>query len=240
MTSTSKITLATLALLALAVLVGCEINIEPSGPTQTENRTIPLDKSELVRVELKMGAGDLSVRGGSSQLMEGDFTYNRPRLKPEVHYDATSLRGNLVIEEPSHTSHAGSNMKYRWDLRFNDEKPIDMEVNFGAGEGRLDLGTLSLRSLNVNMGVGQLRVDLRGTPKNSYDVTIRGGVGEATVYLPEGVGIVADAKGGIGGITARGLQKKDGRYVNDAYGRAKNTVRLDIQGGIGAINLIGG
>jgi len=240
MNSISKNTLATVAVLALGVSVGCEINIEPSGPTQTENRTIPLDKSELVRVELKMGAGELSVRGGSAQLMDGDFTYNRPRLKPEVHYDATSLRGNLVIQEPSHTSHAGSNMKYHWDLRFNDEKPIDMNVDFGAGEGRLDLGTLSLRSLNVNMGVGQLRVDLRGTPKNSFDVTIRGGVGEATVYLPDGVGIVADAKGGIGGINARGLQKKDGRYVNDAYGRAKNTVRLDIQGGIGAINLIGG
>jgi len=240
MSSTLQNILAATAALTLVGLVGCQINLEPAGPTQTENRTVPLDKSELVRVELKMGAGDLNVRGGSSQLMDADFTYNRPRLKPEVHYDATSLRGNLLIEEPSHTSHTGSNMKYRWDLRFNDEKPIDMYVNFGAGEGRLELGTLSLRSLNVNMGVGELRVDLRGTPKNSFDVTIRGGVGEATVYLPEGVGIVADAKGGIGGINARGLQKRDGRYVNDAYGHAKNTVRLDIQGGIGAINLVGG
>lgn len=90
------------------------------------------------------------------------------------------------------------------------------------------------------MGVGELRVDLRGTPKNSYDVSIHGGVGEVTVYLPEGVGVVADAKGGIGGISARGLQKRDGQYVNDAYGHAKTTVRLDIRGGVGSINLVGG
>jgi predicted membrane protein len=88
------------------------------------------------------------------------------------------------------------------------------------------------------MGVGELKMDLRGTPKNDYEVSIRGGVGEATVYLPEGVGIEADVKGGIGDIHAPGLSKREGRYVNDSYGHAKTTVRLDIRGGIGAINLV--
>jgi hypothetical protein len=77
-------------------------------------------------------------------------------------------------------------------------------------------------------------------PKNDYDVSIHGGVGEATIYLPDGVGVVAEARGGIGGINARGLEKRDGRYVNDAYGRSKTTVRLDVHGGVGAINLVGG
>jgi hypothetical protein len=34
------------------------------------------------------------------------------------------------------------------------------------------------------------------------------------------------------------LEKRDGRYVNDALGRAKTTVHLDIRGGIGSIRLI--
>jgi hypothetical protein len=70
-------------------------------------------------------------------------------------------------------------------------------------------------------------------------VNVHGGVGEATIYLPEGVGIEAHVKGGIGDIHAPGLEKREGRYVNDSYGRAKTTVRLDIEGGIGQINLIG-
>src|SRR5579863_8696844 len=105
MSSNSHCVAAAAVAIGFVTLTGCQIDLEPPGPTQTENRSIPLDKSELVRVELKMGAGDLSVRGGSTQLMDADFTYNRPRLKPEVHYDATSLRGNLLIEEPSHASH---------------------------------------------------------------------------------------------------------------------------------------
>jgi hypothetical protein len=35
------------------------------------------------------------------------------------------------------------------------------------------------------------------------------------------------------------LEKRGGEYVNSAYGHAKTTVRLNIRGGIGAINLIG-
>jgi len=238
----SQISHATLAVAALSLLglTGCVVgDWEASGPARTETRAVELDKSEMVRVELKMGAGELNVRGGSPKLMEGEFRYNRPRSRPEVHYDASGFRGNLVVEEPSHT-HGGGNHDYRWDLRLNDEKPMDLEVHFGAGEGRLDVGSLTLRSLVVHMGVGELRVDLRGTPKNSYDVAIHGGIGEATIYLPSGVGVVANAKGGIGGINARGLENRDGQYVNSEYGHSKTTVHLDVHGGIGAINLIGG
>jgi hypothetical protein len=232
--------MAALAALSLLGLAACRVDWEPEGPPRTETRSIELDKSEMVRVELKIGAGELNLRGGSPKLMEAEFHYNRPALKPEVRYDATGFRGNLSVEEPSHPHFGGGNSDYRWNLRFNDEKPVDMEVHFGAGEGRLDVGSMTLRSLDIHMGVGELRVDLRGTPKNDYNVSIHGGVGEATIYLPSGVGVVADAKGGIGGINARGLRQEDGRYVNDEYGHAKTTIRLDIHGGIGAINLIGG
>jgi hypothetical protein len=238
MTIISKGTLAVAAALSLLCLTSCVVDWESAGPPRTETRSVELDKSELVHVELKMGAGELNLRGGSQKLMEGEFRFNRPNLRPEVHYDASGFRGHLLVEEPSH--HHGSNSDYRWDLRLNDEKPIDLEVHFGAGEGRLDVGSLTLRSLEVHMGVGELRIDLRGTPKNDYSVSVHGGVGEATIYLPSGVGVIADAKGGIGGVNARGLENRDGRYVNDQYGHAKTTIRLDVRGGIGAINLIGG
>jgi hypothetical protein len=231
-------TFVAVAALSLVALTGC-VEWEPEGPVHSETRSVDLDKSELVHVELKMGAGELNVQGGSPKLMEAEFRYNRPSLKPDIHYDSSGFRGNLVVEQPSHGPH-GSNSDYRWDVRLNNEKPIDLEVKFGAGEGRLDVGSLTLRSLDVHMGVGELKVDLRGTPKNDFNVSIHGGVGEATVYLPSGVGVIADAKGGIGGVDARGLEKRDDRYVNNEYGHAKTTIRLDVRGGIGAIHLIGG
>jgi hypothetical protein len=228
--------LATALGVSFLLLTACGRDFGPPGPERTEARSIELDKSEEVLVDLKMGAGELRVRGGADKLMEGRFTYNRLRLRPEVSYNAGGFRGHLVVEEPSHVGTATS--RYAWDLRLNNQKPLELDVKCGAGESRLDLGDLALRRVNVEMGVGELKMDLRGAPKSDYEVSVRGGVGEATIYLPAGVGIDADVKGGIGGISAPGLEKREGRYVNDAYGHAKTTIRLDIRGGIGAINLI--
>jgi N-terminal domain of toast_rack, DUF2154 len=229
---------ASLLLPSLALLGGCGRDWVPPGPERTEIRSVELDNSEEVRTELRMGAGELRVRGGAAKLMEARFVYNRLRMRPEVTYHnaAGGFRGHLLVEEPSGV-HGGTN-RYEWDLAFNNEKPMDLEVHCGAGESHLDLGDLSLRRVNVEMGVGELRMDLRGAPKNDYAVSIRGGVGEATIYLPTGVGIEAEAKGGIGDINTTGLEKRDGRYVNDALGHARTTVRLNIQGGIGSIRLI--
>jgi hypothetical protein len=225
------------AVFATLVLVGCGFDGAPAGPEQRESKSIDLDKSEMVRVEIKMAAGELNVEGGSPKLLEADFGYNVSAWKPIVRYDASSFRGQLTIEQPSGL-HTVGNVDYKWDLRFNNDKPLDVVTHLGAGEARMNLGSLNLRSVEVHMGAGELRLDLRGKPKRDYDVQIHGGVGEATVYLPNDAGIVANATGGIGSISVRGLEKRGGRWINPAREHAPVTVHLDVKGGIGEINLV--
>jgi hypothetical protein len=55
--------------------------------------------------------------------------------------------------------------------------------------------------------------------------------------LPSEVGVRAKAQGGLGKINAKGLQQEGNSYVNDAYGGSDVTLMVDIQGGIGEINL---
>jgi hypothetical protein len=90
-------------LLAVAVfaLCGCNFNEERGGPVQHEAQSIDLDKSEMARVDIKLGAGELELDGGSPKLMEAEFNYNIPAWKPIVHYDASSFRSQLRIEQPS-------------------------------------------------------------------------------------------------------------------------------------------
>jgi hypothetical protein len=228
-----------LPLLAGALcLGGCAFDVTPAGPEEHETRVVERDNAELVRVTLKMGAGDLNVRGGAPKLMQGDFTYNVPSWKPEVRYNNTGVRGDLTIEQggKSHT-HSG-NLKYQWDVALNDEVPLDLNVDFGAGKAHLDLGSLSLRTVKVDMGVGEMRMDLRGNPKRDYTVRVDGGVGQATLLLPANVGISAEAVGGIGGIKTQGLRSEAGHWVNDAFDHAKVKITVSVHGGVGSINLI--
>ncbi len=215
-------------------MTSCVVVHEAAGPTQYDSRAFERDDAKEVNVHVTMGAGQLKVGSGTHKLMQGYFTYSVPSWKPDLRYSA----GDLTVEQPhGHSARLGNN-KYEWDLRFAQDIPLNFNVNFGAGEAQLDLGSLTLRSVNVQMGVGELKLDLRGVPKHDYNVTINGGVGEATVHLPSGVGVYAEANGGIGEISVRGMQKVSDHWVNEAYNEPGPKIHLDVHGGIGQITLI--
>lgn len=222
---------------SLLCLAGCVIDTTPTGPLHYDSFHLDRDRSEVVKVNLNMGAGKLQVGSGTDKLLQAYFTYNRAAWKPVVRYDA----GVLTIKqgETEHVNFQPGQTKYEWDLRFNRETPLDFSVNFGAGEAQLDLGSLDLRAVNVHMGVGEMNLDLRGRPQHDYDVRIDGGIGEAIVRLPASAGIYATAHGGIGEIKTSGLEKHDDHWENEAYAAAKVKVRVDVHGGIGSISLIG-
>ena len=181
-----------LPLLAAALCLSSCVIYTATGPERHDSRTIELDASERVRVDLNMGAGNLIIGGGARKLLNAGFTYNVPSWRPEVRYSSTGTHGDLTIRQPGQGHAQIGHSRYEWDLTLNDGVPMDLSLHFGAGEARLDLGSLSLRSVEVHMGVGKLDMDLRGNPKHNYDVSIRGGIGEATVRLPAGVGVYAE------------------------------------------------
>jgi hypothetical protein len=221
----------------LSILTGCAGRVVAPGPIEHETQAIELDKTEMVRVELRMGAGELRIGGDSQRLLDADFAYDNPALKPIVRYTPSSFRGQLTIDQPNVHS-AGTASHYEWNLHLNNNLPLDVVTHLGAGNAEMNLGGLTLRSVELHMGVGNLDMDLRGNPKRDYDVQIHGGVGNATVRLPAGVGIIANAAGGIGNIDTRGLEKHNGRWVNRAHSDAKVTIHLDVKGGVGNIELI--
>jgi hypothetical protein len=208
------------------------------GKMQSESNSVALENAKSARTQLKMGAGELNITGGADQLMEGEFSYNVADWKPKVSYDVTDQKGELIVKQRS-AEGAGlsGDARNEWDVSMNDEVPTDLVVQVGAGESDLDLDSLSLTGLDLQMGAGKTTVDLTGDYAKSFDASIQGGVGEATVLLPSEVGVKAKAEGGLGKINAKGLQKVGDSYVNDAYGESDVNLSVDVKGGVGQINL---
>jgi hypothetical protein len=233
-----KLALMTIAALCLTACVDA-VHRVATGETQHDTQSVDLGKFESARVEIKMGAGELQVEGGSSKLIEADFRYNVLAWKPIFESHTSSFRADVKIEQPQGIS-AHGDTDYNWKLRLNDAVPMNIVTHLGAGEAQMNLASLDLQNVEVHMGVGKLDLDLRGKPKRDYNVDIKGGVGEATVHLPndDKVGIVATAAGGIGDVQVEGLEKRDGRWLNRAYERAPVRIHLDVKGGVGDIRLI--
>src|SRR4051794_38190409 len=68
--------IAAIGCMSILVLTGCDMEAVTTGPVQSDSRSIERDKSELVRADLRMGAGELNVRGGAQKMMEAYFRYN--------------------------------------------------------------------------------------------------------------------------------------------------------------------
>ena len=217
---------------AAALLSGC--GVTSTGETRNETVSFDLDDSKTMRVGIRMGGGELKVTSGTAKLMEADFSYNVPEWKPVVEYKAGS--GDLTLAQPGYSASFGNSVN-TWVVNLNKTVPLGITANLGAGEANLELGGLNLSRVELTIGAGEMNVDLRGEPTRDYSVQIRGGVGETTVQLPKDVAISATATKGIGDISIEGLEQRDGVWVNPDRIGAPVTVRIDVKGGVGQINL---
>lgn len=208
-----------------------------TGPMQTENPSVELAGAKSVRAHLKMAAGELDISGGSSKLMDGTVSYNVPEWKPDISYSVNGGSGSLMVMQPeqSHTTMGG--VKYEWDLHFNDKVPLELAIEMGAGESKLNLADLALQNLDVQVGAGDSTIDLTGNWKHDVSVSIQGGVGEVHVKLPRDIAVRVSVEGGLGSVEASDFQRDGSDYVNGAQGKTKNTIEVHISGGIGEVHL---
>jgi hypothetical protein len=230
------------------------------GDLQTKSETVELGDADSVSVEIEMGAGELDVSGGAGELLEATFTYNVDELDPEVTYS----NNILIVQHCDAKGGIGTFFdldEYRneWDLRFNENVPMEMNIDLGAGRTDLVLGSLALTSLDIDAGAGEVNLDLSGSQslnqldydmgagkftldltgdwQEDLDASLQGGLGDLTLRLPADVGVRIEVDTGIGSVDASGLTKDGDTYTNDAYGESDVTMSIKIDGGVGKINL---
>ena len=233
---TNRLSITLLLFIAL-LLASCSSDDVRVGELRTESKSVELGDARPVLVKMVLGAGDLVVSGGAEKLLEADFTYNVAKLKPEVEF----TDGTLVVQHPDvrgyRTLQDIRDFRNEWDLRLNNDVPMNLSLDMGAGTSDLQLAGLSLTGLAVNLGAGNYTVDLSGDWARDLDVTIKAGAANITLRLPRDVGVRVEVEAGVGRIEASGLKQDWNVYTNEAYGTSEKTMQVDIEAGIGQINL---
>ncbi|MCB0156112.1 MAG: hypothetical protein KDF65_15055 [Anaerolineae bacterium] len=229
---------------------------------RTESRVIEKEGVTTGRATIAMSAGELAISGGAEELMDATFTYNVDEWTPEISYAAADKQGNLSIHQPAMNFDGipTDEIRNSWQIKLNDEVPLDLNLELGAGAGELDLHELTLERLavkagagetkinlagssvprlNIDAGVGSMTVDLTGEWQNDLKAVIRSGIGELIVKLPREAGVrVSVSQGMVTELTTRGLTAKGQSFVNEAYGQSPVTLDIELEGGIGQITLI--
>jgi len=222
-----KIISAILVLSLASVACGFSIDLpdQPkAGPEVKESITVTAPDSKQTRLSISFGAGKLTLSPGAKNLVDGTIVYNVEDLKPDIVKDGSNIeikQGDFKSLPPF------KDMKNEWDLRLGDD-PMDLVISAGASDGTLELGGLSLKSLEVKDGASH--VDLSFSEPNPIGMSIlRYATGASDVRLS---GL---ANANFSTLTFSGGA---GNYTLDFSGELQQDAVVTIDSGFGNLSLI--
>lgn len=215
------------------VLAGCGASSDTTNPEAGPARDILRGDVQRLAVKAEIAAGELRIAAGDCELAKVEVTKEGPSARPQVHFDQKGDIGRLLLRERGKGRLRSASS---WKVCLSPEIPTALAVELGAGESVLDVGALDLRVLEVEVGAGELRLDLSKL-RRPLHATIEGGVGEIDIDVPRELGVRVDADKGIGELDFDGFRKTDNGWVNEAYRSDDTALVLEIDVGVGSIEV---
>jgi hypothetical protein len=217
-----------------------------SGELVESDVIVPREGAKALAARFSMGAGELEIRGGDCELAQAKMRYDSASSVPRIDY-AIDEQGFATLLVREHGGQSGrqsggqsgrqSGRAARWTVCLTNGLPLELEIDLGAGDSRVELDRVQLRTLDINVGAGNVAVDLRNSILAGSKVAIDGGTGNVHLSVPSTVGVRVAADKGVGGLSADGLHEEGKVLVNDLWGKSDRAVDVQIDVGVGQINV---
>lgn len=226
-----------LVVLGIWILVG---SLTSRRVLADEHVVIPLEGAARANLRINHGAGRIRLRSDSSvdNLAEGDFGGGMDLR--------TSRQGDTLDVEMSVPSRNfqmwpwGWNREgMNWSLGINKQVPLRIDIRTGANEADLDLTDLQVTDLRMYTGASSTHLALPASAGYTK-VYIEAGAASVSIRIPENVAARIRSHGGLSSINiqpARFQRVDGGVYQSEGYDAAQNKVEVDIQSGVGSVNI---
>ncbi len=216
-----------------------------NGPAETHTATQSLQDASSASVMVRFGAGTLNIgplHGDSGQLAQ--MTYEGPApLAPRASYRVRNGQGFLTYTTRGggppfrlpFTDHGGGQM----ELLLTPAVPLNLDVQEGASDSRVDLRELRVSTLQLQTGASHINLIL---PEHAGTTAaaIKGGAATVEVEVPQGVGAHIQYEGGLSTLNVdqtRFSSMGERTYQSADYDSAANKVDLTIQTGVATISV---
>ena len=205
--------------------------IVPHGAALNETLVLPLDGATEAVIRIRFGAGELTTRAAAGgRLVDGEF------IGGVTH--RLSGPGRLELEQDTAHGWPWIDRRSRWTVGLASDVPLDLRVDAGASRNVLDLRDLQVRSLELHTGASDTRIRL---PRAAGATSVRAETGAAALVLevPDGVAARIRTRVVLGSvkIDESRFPPVAGGYESRDYGTAANRVDIDVQGGVGSLQI---
>jgi hypothetical protein len=213
------------------------------GSREQLTLNVPLNGATAANVQIDMGLGDLTVDSGEggNALATGTLNYYSRSGAPSQSVNTSSNTLNLNLKQSNKGGpffFGDSNGSLDWNIHLNPQTPTRLDVNTGTGHTTLELEKSNITNLIVNSGTGSTDVVL---PAQAGDLkaTVDGGVGSIDITIPSGVEARIRIDSGLGSVNVDDRFSKTGdkTYQSAGYSESKNRVDLNLDAGVGSVNI---
>lgn len=205
---------------------------------KTEHANVPLEGASRVHLRLRHGAGRLKIGAGAGagDLLEGDFDGG---IEVVSRRSGDALDVTISPKTRWATPFAwGPTSSLDWTMNLARDVPLNLEMETGANDARVDLAELLVTDLRLSSGASSTDIAM---PANAVYTRAKISTGAASVRvrIPQGVAGRIHASGGLASITVDGnrFPRSAGVYESADYGTAANKLELDIETGVGSVDV---
>jgi hypothetical protein len=177
-------------------------------------------------VQVEYGGGDLRVRPAASGLLYRMLLrYDERQMRPVTAYDRESGRLRLGVQGVRRNQRAqrGGNAT----MELAPGIPTDLSLEFGAGRAELELGGLSLRSVDLSAGASETEVRF-AAPNRVQAGTVRVASGASRLRM-RGLGNARAERFVLDGGVGEATLEFDGAWDRSAT--------LNVEMGLGSLTL---
>jgi hypothetical protein len=198
-----------------------------TGPTETLNLNESAPAGDQpAHVTLQMGAGTFDLAGGAKNLVEGSIRYNVPDWKPVVTRNSNGL--TVKQEATGQVNVPGKDLINEWNLKLGDNQPIDLTVQAGAYQGKMDLSGLKLTNLSITDGASDNEVHFdSANPTEMDELSYKTGASQVKLYG------LANAN-----FKTMSFTSGAGNYELDFSGKLQRDATVDIKSGVSQVTII--
>lgn len=204
--------------------------------SETNNYYIDYDSDiERAKLDLSAGAGKISIRGTTDELLSGYSRGDRVRYN----FSSRTSGGAALINFDMH-DHKFRIFQDEIDnslsLSLNENPVWDLDLKIGAAKAIFELDEYKIDELTLKTGATDIKLRL-GDKLDRTNVSVEMGAANLEIAVPQESGCQIRGKLVLGDKDFYGFKKVNNVYETENFEEASNKIYLEIHGAVASVEV---
>lgn len=200
-----------------------------AGPIETRDKKIPRQDETALQASVDFGVGSIDLHRGTPELiLDATLKYDRKYVDVLIDYTLHGGEGLLDVSSDLDADGNVGKVTNEWDIGLSGDIPLDLALEIGAAEARIDLTDLQVTHLDLEVGAADAEV--------WWDRPNRGDLTEIAIEC----GASSFRMTGLGNAHFEHLQFEGGvgSFELDFSGDWTRSARADLEIGLGSLDIV--